>query len=222
MKHLLLICCLLLPASAWSADPWQSFNQRIYRFNDFLDTLVFRPVAVTYSTLTPRVVRQGIGNFFSNIDDINVTVNDLLQLKLDAALSDSGRVLVNSTIGVVGIFDVATSMGLEKNEEDFGQTLGRWNVGAGNYVVLPFFGPSTVRDTLGLVVDTLFNPIQYYDDNSTRVVLFSVREIDSRASVLSLEELMTGDRYLFMREAYLQRREYLVADGEIEDDFGGF
>ena len=206
----------------WAADPWETTNRRIFRFNDFFDTVLVRPVAVVYSNGLPRVVRQGIGNFFSNIDDINVFVNDLLQLKFDDALTDSGRFLLNTTVGIAGIMDVASGLGLEKNEEDFGQTLGRWNIPPGPYVMLPALGPSSLRDALGLILDTAFNPLQYHEDYSLRTALIIVEEVDGRASVLALDELISGDRYLFLREAYLQRREYLVADGVIEDEFGSF
>lgn len=207
---------------AQSVDPWRGTNERIFAFNDFFDQLLVRPVAATYTTFVPRFARQGIGNFFSNINDINVFVNDLLQLKFDAALSDSGRFFINSTLGIIGFIDVATGMGLEKNEEDFGQTLGAWGIESGPYVVLPVFGSSNVRDSFGLVLDTLFNPIQYHDEAEVRLGLFVVEEIDSRASLLSLDELVSGDRYLFFREAYVQRRDYLVNDGQIEDEFGDF
>lgn len=209
-------------AFAQPKDPWRNFNEHIFAFNDFFDQLIVRPVANTYTVFVPRFARQGIGNFFSNINDINVFVNDLLQMKLDAAFSDSGRFMLNSTLGIVGFIDVATGMGLEKNEEDFGQTLGYWGLGSGPYVVLPVFGSSNVRDSFGLVLDTLFNPIQYHDDASVRVSLFAIEQIDTRASLLSLDELVSGNRYLFFREAYIQRRDYLVNDGQVEDEFGGF
>ncbi|MEX2131961.1 MAG: VacJ family lipoprotein [Pseudohongiellaceae bacterium] len=212
----------VLTTPAYAADPWQNSNRRIFQFNDFFDSLLVRPIAVIYSTALPRPVRQGIGNFFSNIDDINVFVNDLLQFKLDDALTDSGRFLINSTIGLAGVMDVASSFGMYKNEEDFGQTLGFWNVPAGPYVVLPGLGPSSVRDAMGLVLDTLFNPIQYRDEYPLRTSLLLIEEIDARASVLALDELISGDKYLFLREAYLERRDYLVADGIVENEFGAF
>ena len=228
MKAAVFSICLLdtmlcpVIAVAQNNDPWQRTNERIFRFNDYFDQLLVKPVARTYTIFVPRVARQGIGNFFSNVDDINVFVNNVLQLKLDDALSDSGRFFVNTTIGVAGIFDVATGMGLEKHEEDFGQTLGRWGVGSGPYVMLPVFGASNLRDSLGLVMDTLFNPIQYHEDESLRFTLFLLKETDSRSGLLALDELITGDRYLFIREAYIQRREFLVTDGQIEDEFGDF
>ncbi|MCY4266107.1 MAG: VacJ family lipoprotein [Gammaproteobacteria bacterium] len=225
-----LLCLVLLPvfmlpgesALAQVQDPWINANQRIFRFNNFFDAILVRPVANTYTVVIPRFARQGIGNFFSNINDINVLVNDVLQLKMDAALTDSGRFLINTTIGLGGFMDVASSMGLQKNEEDFGQTLGYWGVGTGPYIVLPVFGTSNARDSFGFVLDTLFNPIQYQDDVPMRLSLLTMQEIDTRSSLLALDELVGGNRYLFFREAYMQRREYLVNDGAIEEDFGEF
>lgn len=213
---------LLTSPASHANDPWETTNTRIYAFNKFLDTWLLRPVAVAYNNVLPDVVRQGVGNFFSNIDDVNVLANDILQLKLREAATDSGRLVINTTVGIGGIIDVASSVGLSKNEEDFGQTFGRWGVGSGPYVVLPFFGPSTVRDSVGLVMDTLFNPIQYHNDDSVRSTLLFVGQLDDRASVFAMEGLISGDEYLFVREAYLQQREYLVNDGAYYDDFDDF
>ncbi|MBU15691.1 MAG: hypothetical protein CMQ14_11515 [Gammaproteobacteria bacterium] len=209
-------------ASAQAYDPWIDANQGIYAFNDYFDRLLVRPIAATYTTFSPRFAQQGIGNFFSNIDDINVFVNDLLQLKMDDALSDSSRFLVNTTIGVGGFLDVASDLGFTKNEEDFGQTLGAWGIGTGPYVMLPVFGASNVRDFFGLLLDTLFNPIQYYYESAVRYPLLFLEELDQRASYLALDDLVSGDPYLFIREAYVQRRNYLVHDGQLEDEFGDF
>ena len=209
-------------AMAQTLDPWRVSNERIFNFNDFIDEIVVKPVARTYSLFVPRFGRQFIGNFFSNIDDINVFVNDLLQLKFDAAVSDSGRFLINSSIGLFGFFDVATGFGLRKNEEDFGQTLAHWGAGTGPYVVLPMFGASNVRDSFGLVLDTLFNPVQYQNEESLRITFWLLEELDARARVLALDELIVGDEYLFIREAYIQRRGFLISDGRNVEIFGGF
>ena len=209
-------------AMAQTLDPWRVSNERIFNFNDFIDEIVVKPVARTYSLFVPRFGRQFIGNFFSNIDDINVFVNDLLQLKFDAAVSDSGRFLINSSIGLFGFFDVATGFELRKNEEDFGQTLAHWGVGTGPYVVLPMSGASNVRDSFGLVLDTLFNPVQYQNEESLRITFWLLEELDARARVLSLDELIVGDEYLFIREAYIQRRGFLTSDGRNVEIFGGF
>lgn len=221
---LLTIVSATMPAaaSAQAYDPWQETNQRVFNFNNFFDQILVRPVASSYTRFVPRMARQGIGNFFSNINDINVFANDLLQLKFDDALSDSGRVLINSTIGIGGVLDIATGLGLDKNEEDFGQTLGRWGVPSGPYVMLPVLGASNVRDSFSLVLNALFDPINYLANDPVKLELFLIEEIDSRAGLLALDELVTGDKYLFLREAYVQRREYLVNDGQVDDGFGEF
>lgn len=209
-------------AASQTSDPWREANTYVFKWNDYFDQLVVKPAAFAYTTFLPRFMRQGIGNFFSNVDDINVLANDILQLKFAAAAGDSGRLLVNSTVGVAGFLDVASSVGLRKNEEDFGQTLAAWGMGSGPYVMLPVFGASTVRDSFGLVIDTVFNPLQLVEDRSLRLGLFLLDETDSRSDVLALDELITGNRYLFIREAYLQRREYLINDGVLDDPFGDF
>ena len=220
---ILLTTFLIVPnANAQSYDPWRNTNQRIFAFNDYFDQLLVRPITLTYTLFAPRAVRQGVGNFFSNSRDINIAANNALQLKFQAAISDAGRVAVNSTIGIAGIFDVASSLGLEKHDEDFGQTFGAWGLGSGPYLVLPVFGASNLRDALGLVLDTAFNPIQYLEEASLRLALFSAEEIDSRSGLLALDELVSGDKYVFFREASIQNRAYLINDGQIEDEFGNF
>jgi len=209
-------------AASQVSDPWRKTNTIVFKWNDYFDQLIVKPSAFAYTTFIPRFLRQGIGNFFSNVDDINVLANDILQFKFAAAAGDSSRLLVNSTIGVAGFLDVASSVGLRKNEEDFGQTLAVWGVSSGPYVMLPVFGASTIRDSFGLVLDTVFNPLQLIEDRSLRLGLFLVDETDSRSDVLALDELITGNRYLFIRDAYLQRREYLINDGLLVDPFGDF
>ncbi|MDA1244336.1 MAG: VacJ family lipoprotein [Proteobacteria bacterium] len=216
-----LLSCSSVAASQ-ASDPWREANTTVFKWNDYFDQLVVKPTAFAYTTFLPRFMRQGISNFFSNVDDINVLANDILQLKFAAAAGDSGRLLVNSTVGVGGFLDVASSVGLRKNEEDFGQTLAAWGLGSGPYVMLPVFGASTVRDSFGLVIDTVFNPLQLIEDRSLRLGLFLLDETDSRSDVLALDELITGNRYLFIREAYLQRREYLINDGMLDEPFGDF
>ncbi len=218
----LVFSALMISPSFGDTDPWRRSNEVVFRWNDYFDQLLVRPAAFAYTTFLPRAAQQGIGNFFSNIDDVNVLANDLLQLKFPEAVNDGGRFLLNSTVGIGGFLDIASGVGLRKNEEDFGQTLATWGVGSGPYVMLPMFGASTVRDSFGLVLDTLFNPIQYLEDERARIGLFILDETDSRSGVLALDELITGDRYLFVREAYLQRREYLINDGVVDDPFGDF
>lgn len=220
-RVLALLVLLLFSHPALATDPWESANRKVFQFNAFFDTRVVRPVAITYSTLMPPLVQQGISNFFSNIDDIKVTLNDLLQFKLDAAASDSARLVLNSTVGLVGFIDVATPVGFVKNEEDFGQTFGVWGMPAGPYMIIPTVGPSNVRDTLGWLLDIAFNPF-VYGDSSVSIPAYATEQVSNRVGLLAFDELVFGDEYIFVREAYLQRRDYLIKDGEVEDEFGDF
>jgi phospholipid-binding lipoprotein MlaA len=157
---------------------------------------------------------------FFNVLDVTVLLNNVLQLKIGDAASDSGRIMLNTTVGLGGLIDVATEAGLERNDEDFGQTLGRWGVGPGPYMVLPLFGPSNVRDTFGLIVDTFTDPMTYNDAPAIRNGTFVLQQVDKRVAVLVVDSLMMGDQYLFTREAYIQQRQYLVLDGEVEESWG--
>lgn len=201
-------------AQAPEYDPWEPVNMRVHVFNDFMDRNLLRPVANGYVRYVPQFARKGVNNFFSNINDISVLANNVLQLKLEAAASDTGRLLLNTTLGIGGLFDVASGVGFIKNEEDFGQTLGYWGVPPGPYVVLPLFGPSTVRDSIGFGVDTTTNPLNHRDEVALRNTAFVLQQIDRRVEAIAVESIMSGDPYIFTREAYLQRREYLVNDGQ--------
>jgi len=197
-------------------DPLEPLNRGIYAFNDAIDTAVMKPVATGYRAVLPQFVRTGVSNFFSNLDDVTVIVNGILQLKIPQALSDAGRLLINSTIGVLGLVDVATHLGLEKHNEDFGQTLGYWGVGNGPYLVLPFFGPSSFRDGVGRWVDMKTDPVRWEDHVRTRNQFLVLRAINTRANLLDSEKVLDAaaiDRYAFLRDAYLQRRRSLVFDG---------
>ena len=200
-------------------DRWEAINRPLYAFNDVFDGYIVKPVALTYDKLLPGFAKRGVGNFFANIDEVNVIANDLLQLKMDHALQDSARFLVNTTAGMGGFLDVASELGLYKNYEDFGQTLGYWGIGDGGYLVVPFLGASTLRDTVGLVPDLLLNPVYWVTDSNTRSALYALDTIDTRLSYVAAESMITGDEYEFVRNAYLQRREYLVQDGEVYDEF---
>jgi phospholipid-binding lipoprotein MlaA len=200
-------------------DPWEPVNIRVHALNEIMDSRLLKPAANAYVRYLPQFARRGVSNFFSNIGDVSILANNVLQLKFDDALSDSGRLLLNTTVGIGGLLDVATPVGLEKNDEDFGQTLGRWGVGPGPYVVLPLFGPSTLRDTLGLGVDTYTNPLNNQDNLRLRNTAFVLQQLDRRVTGLALDSLMLGDTYIFSREAYIQQREYLVTDGEIDDSW---
>lgn len=198
-------------------DPLEPLNRGIYRFNDAFDKALAKPVAQAYNTVVPDPLQMMARSFFSNLDDVVVTFNDLLQFKFGQATQDGARVLVNSTFGILGVADVASAIGLEKHNEDFGQTLGRWGIDSGPYLVLPFFGPSSVRDGLGRVVDTNLDLVLYIDHVPTRNQTFAFRFEAKRADLLDAEKVVDEaaiDRYSFIRDAYLQRRLGLVHDGE--------
>lgn len=212
-----------------NVDPWEGMNRKVFSFNDWFDGHLFKPVAKVYGKVTPDAVQSGIGNFFSNLGELPTLGNDLLQGKFARAGSASGRFLINTTLGLFGVIDVATKMGVEHHDEDFGQTLAVWGVDSGPYIVLPFMGASTLRDGAALVVDWNTDPLAYIDDTNTEYGLRALDLLDTRADLLKAEELIIGDRYVFIRDAYLQSREYEVNDGNIAksdnesfDDFGGF
>jgi phospholipid-binding lipoprotein MlaA len=197
-------------------DPLEPLNRGIYAFNDAVDKAVMKPLALGYRAVLPQVVQTGISNFFSNLDDITVLLNNLLQLKIPQAVSDTGRFVINSTIGLLGFIDVATHLGLEKHNEDFGQTLGYWGMGSGPYLMLPFLGPSSFRDGIGRWVDMRTDPVRWEDHIRTRNQLFVTRATSARARLLDSERVLDAaaiDRYAFIRDAYLQRRRSLVFDG---------
>ncbi|MCO7223607.1 VacJ family lipoprotein [Pleionea sp. CnH1-48] len=204
-------------------DPFEDVNRSIYGFNRALDKNVLQPVARGYQAVTPDPVETGIDNFFANIGDVGNFVNNLLQFKLLDATSDLGRLAVNSTLGVAGLLDPASAMGLEKHDEDFGQTLGAWGVGPGAYVMLPFLGPSTLRDTASIPADNYLDPLSYLDDQTAEYGLKGLRLLTRRAALLELESQLESaiDEYAFVRDAYLQNRRFKVYDGDLpfEDDF---
>lgn len=197
-------------------DPVEGFNRAVFAFNEGLDTVLIKPVAQGYDAALPMPVRTGVTNFFGNIADLFIGVNNVLQGKPDQALSDLGRVLINSTIGILGLFDIATEAGLEKHDEDFGQTFGRWGIGDGAYVVIPVYGPRTVRDTAGLVLDVTVDPVGNVSDVATRNSLLALRLIDNRADLLPADKVIEEaalDKYAYVRDGYLQRRRNLIHDG---------
>ena len=197
-------------------DPLEPLNRNIYKFNDAIDGAVIKPVATGYRDVMPDMVRTAVGNFFSNLDDVVVLLNDLLQFKLERAVSDFSRLVWNTTAGIAGLFDIATPMGLPKHQEDFGQTMGYWGIGNGPYLVLPFFGPSTLRDAIGKVADANFDPVLQHDPVPERNSAIAIDSIDTRSRLLNAEEILDEaslDRYVFLRDAYLQRRIGMVYDG---------
>ena len=208
-------------ASAQVYDPLEPVNRVIFNFNDTLDRTVVRPVADAYVKVVPRLVRNGVSNVFGNISDMFSAVNNLLQGKREPLGNDLGRVLVNTTFGLGGIFYIASEGGIEKYNEDFGQTLGYWGLGPGPYLVLPLLGPSSVRDTTGLVVQGFLDPVNQVTPNVNKYELIGTRAIDTRASLLGTEDLVSGaalDKYTFIRSAYTQRRRSLVYDGKPPKD----
>jgi len=213
---------LLVPFAAQAAteeDPWESINRPIFTFNDTVDTYALKPLAQGYQYVTPQFLEDGIHNMFRNIGDVGNLANDVLQGKPGAAGVDTARLIFNTTFGLLGFFDVGTRMGLQRNDEDFGQTLGYWGVGSGPYVMLPLLGPSTLRDAPAKFVDSYTTPYPYIDNVSVRNSIFGLNIVDTRASLLSAEKLVSGDKYVFIRNAFLQNREFKVKDGQVEDDF---
>jgi phospholipid-binding lipoprotein MlaA len=220
-RILLLLACLSLGGCASAPknpkDPFESFNRGVYQFNDTVDKAVTKPVALSYNAVVPPPLRLMVSNFFSNLNDITVAINNLLQFKFVDALSDGGRVVINTTVGLFGVADVATAVGLKKHDEDFGQTLGRWGVESGPYLMLPFFGPSSIRDGAGLVADGHVNPLWRVEPVDERNQIVATSIVDKRAILLNKEEVLDAaalDRYAFIRDAYMQRRRSLVYDGD--------
>ncbi|MEM7251764.1 MAG: VacJ family lipoprotein [Pseudomonadota bacterium] len=190
-------------------DPYENFNRQVYKLNKTVDTAIVKPIAVTYQTITPEFVDKGVTNFFGNIGELSNTLLNALQADFDGAVNSATRLAVNTTVGVAGIFDVASNMGIERDVEDVGQTLGKWGLAEGNYVVLPLLGPSTMRDTAGLVGDFFLDPVKM-------PALQALRAIDMRADFNNMEKVVESvaiDEYEFVREAYLQRRRFKLFDG---------
>ena len=202
-------------------DPLEPMNRAIFQFNEVVDDNIFEPVAKTYKYITPDPVETGVSNFFSNIGEVSTIANDVFQFKFKQAGYDFLRFSINTSIGVLGIFDVATSVGLKKNNEDFGQTLGYWGIPQGPYLVLPFFGASTFRDAPGLYADMQISPINQLDDEE-ELTLNALNAVSTRARLLRATKILdtaAKDKYIFIRESYLQKRESMVNDGDSEEDF---
>jgi phospholipid-binding lipoprotein MlaA len=202
-------------------DPLEPMNRKVALFNDVLDDNVFRPAARGYRDYTPPPIQTGVSNFFRNLSDVSSTVNSGLQLKGRDTAESLMRVVVNTTLGVYGILDVATEIGLQRHPEDFGQTLGYWGAPSGPYLVLPLFGPSTVRDASALPLDTSIDLVRQYDDVAVRNTAMALRIVEKRASLLQSTDLLSGaaiDKYSFTRDSYLQFRRNQVFDGNPPDD----
>jgi phospholipid-binding lipoprotein MlaA len=217
-----LSACVTLPPNSPRSpqDPWERWNRSVYKFNDVIDRAVAKPVAKTYVKIVPSPVRTGVSNFIANLNTPTVMLNDALQGKLKAAGSDLGRFLLNSTVGIGGLLDPATPAGLDRNDEDFGQTLGKWGVHAGPFVELPILGPSDLRDAPAKLVDNYTNPRAYIRNPWAKWPLWGLYAVDTRAALLSLDQTISHvyDPYAVIRDAYLQRRAYLVSDGKVSDE----
>lgn len=197
-------------------DPLEGYNRAMYSFNESVDKAVLKPLARGYNFITPSPVNKGVTNFFNNLADVRSAINNLLQFKIGRAFSDVGRVAVNSTIGILGLIDVASNLDLPRYNEDFGQTLGVWGIDSGPYIVLPFFGPSSTRDGVGVVVDWFTDPVTYIEDDVVRWGLRGLNVVDTRADLLNASRVLDQaalDPYAFVRDAYLQRRQDQVYDG---------
>lgn len=209
-------CATTDPEFADPRDPVEDLNRAVYSFNDALDRVLMKPLGQGYNAIVPTPVNRSVTHFFNNIDDVTSAINNLLQFKVGRALSDVSRIAVNSTIGVAGLFDVASNLDMPRYDEDFGQTLGTWGVASGPYVVLPFLGPSSARDAVGRVADWFTDPVHYIEDDTVRYSLMGLDIVDTRADLLNASRVLDQaalDPYAFVRDAYLQKRQDEVYDG---------
>jgi phospholipid-binding lipoprotein MlaA len=229
LPHVLLLLVLILSGvSAWGMDdqsdidPWEPLNRKIFVFNDTLDKYVLLPTAKGYRFVMPDPAENGVSNFIANIYEFNSVFNSLLQGRPENALHSGARFLVNTTVGLAGLLDVATPMGIERSPADFDQTLYTWGVHSGPFVMLPLFGPRTVRSSAGSLVDAIYSIPSLQDNREWERLFGAVEVIDVRATLIKADDLVTGDRYVFIRDAYLQRREYFLTGGQVEDSFSDF
>lgn len=226
------LLCLALNGCATNApagteesnvDPWEPTNRRMYNFNTKIDNATLKPVAKGYKKVVPEFMQRRVSNFSNNLRGPLNIINNFLQGKGGNGFSETGRFLANSTFGLLGLFDVATKIGLEEHSEDFGQTFAVWGVPNGPYVMVPFYGPQTLRDTLALPLDFLADPLFHYENQPVRYGLYTLRLIDLRARFLTVEDFIEDsfDRYVAIRESYLQHREFEIYDGDppVDEDF---
>ena len=216
--YLIVICTSLLHAETIN-DPFEDINRITFEFNEALDNTIAKPVAETYAKF-PLPVKKGVTNFFDNLEEIDTTVNQVLQGKFKYAINDLSRFIINTTIGIGGLFDVATKIGLERHEEDFGQTLAQWGVPSGPYIMLPALGPSSLRDTLSRPVSSLLSITFHMTESDVNITLKAVDALETRERLLEIESLISGDKYNFVKDSYDQYIKYEVNDGiDVEDDF---
>lgn len=218
----LLLAGLLGPAGHANEDPWESFNRSVYSFNNTADAYLVKPVAQGYAYLMPEIGRKGVNNFFNNLLDVSGALNGFLQGRVDQGLENVGRVLINSTVGIFGLFDIATALGVPQYQTDFGHTLSIWGVPQGPFVMVPFLGPRTVRSGVGTAFDAYASPLGQMGNSDPAWGLRVFNLVDLRAGLLGADELLSGDQYIFLRDAYLQQRRLQTSDGQIVDDFSEF
>ena len=200
-------------------DPFENLNRKTFEFNEKMDEKIAKPIAQTYSQLPPKM-KKGVSNFFDNLEEVDTFVNQLLQGKPKESINDLTRFLINTTIGLGGFIDVASKMGLERHEEDFGQTLAVWGVGQGPYIMLPILGPSTLRDTLSRPVSSFLSVTFHMTETDVNIALKGMDAIETREKLLDVEALLSGDKYAFVKDAYIQSIYYEIKDGvDVEDDF---
>ena len=219
MNRFLLILLLSFPIFGEEInDPFEDLNRDIFIFNEKLDEKLLKPAALTYRKVTPQFARTGVTNFFNNLEEIDTTINQVLQGEIKYAFNDAGRFVINSTIGLFGLIDVASKMGLEKHEEDFGQTLGVWGFDSGPYIMIPFLGPSNPRDLLSRPISSFLSGTFAMEDNDVKLTLVGIDALETRERLLDAETLIIGDKYIFVKDAYIQSREYEINNGSTEDD----
>ncbi|OUW89227.1 MAG: hypothetical protein CBD86_00565 [Gammaproteobacteria bacterium TMED226] len=215
---IILISPLLISADEVN-DPFEEINRKTYEFNESLDKNILKPVAEVYSNFPPKV-KKGVTNFFNNLEEVDTFINQLLQGKPKESINDLSRFVINTTIGIGGIFDVASKMGLKRHEEDFGQTLAVWGVSEGPYIMLPFLGPSTLRDTLSRPVSSFLSVTFHMTEDDVNIALKSIDALETRERLLDVESLLSGDKYVFVKDAYIQSMYYEIKDGiDVKDEF---
>tara|TARA_E500000081_G_C6046240_1_gene311514 strand:- start:70 stop:798 length:729 start_codon:yes stop_codon:yes gene_type:complete len=205
--------------SQYEEDPLEDFNRIVFNLADKLDSSILRPTAAFYSENTPTIVKSSVSNFFNNLSEVDTIANQLLQGKFSLAADDTFRFLINSTFGIAGIFDVASGVGLERHDEDFGQTLGYWGFPTGAYLFTPFVGPTTVRDFFAYPTGWLFSINSIFNDTNQKIIITGLDVIETRERLLVAENLIVGDKYAFVKDVYFQSRESEVNDGNVEDEF---
>ena len=219
MIRFLLVLLFSLPVfSEEISDPFEDLNRDIFIFNEKLDEKLLKPTAIAYRKVTPQFARSGVTNFFNNLEEIDTTINQVLQGEIKHAFNDAGRFVINTTIGLFGLIDVASKMGLERHEEDFGQTLGVWGFDSGPYIMIPFLGPSNPRDLLSRPISSFLSGTFAMEDDDVKITLVGIDALETRERLLDAETLIIGDKYIFVKDAYVQSREYEINNGSTEDD----